>query len=150
MIDVRKWIWIPLVTFALGMVLGVAGSKCDFTPVPPKPPVVVPEVEGPRKVLIVNETLDRTPEVAAIFTQLRAGESAKYLADKKHELLILDDDASTPDGKAVELLDKHRDAFAATGLPCVLVIHPDGRVLGAAKLPQTADGVIEFLRQHGG
>ena len=44
MIDARKWIWIPLVTFAIGLSIGVVGSRCDWTPeppIPPPPPVVI-------------------------------------------------------------------------------------------------------------
>lgn len=147
----------PLLTLAAialaGFLVGTGWTLRGCHDAPPAPPdVVVPEVvEGPRTVLIVNETLDRTPEVAAIFTQLRAGDAAKYLAEKGHTLTILDDDASNPDGKPAEVLEKYRADFTNVGLPCVLVVHPEsGRVMGAAKLPETADGVIELLRQHGG
>lgn len=148
--DPRHLLWAFLIGFvaAVPVILGIQGCA-DREPV--KPVVVVPEVQdGPRQILIVHESLDRTPEVAAIFTALRAGEPAKYIADNGHTLAILDDDTGNPDGAPAEILAKHKAAIDLAGLPCVLIIDPAGKVLGSSKLPESADGVIELLKRHGG
>jgi hypothetical protein len=95
MIDARKWIWIPLVTFALGMVLGVAGSKCDFTP-DPKPPVVVVEPVKPDRVVYVYEKDDTAVP---------------------SEVMVVDGNGEVPDQYKVAI-----DAARLAGLPAFVLL----------------------------
>jgi hypothetical protein len=114
MIDARKWIWIPLVTFALGMVLGVAGSKCDFTP-DPKPPVVVVEPVKPDRVVYVYEKDDTAvpSEVMVALDKLnRAGIEATDIDED-----IVDGNGEVPDQYKVAI-----DAARLAGLPAFVLL----------------------------
>jgi hypothetical protein len=137
MIDARKYIWIPLVTFALGMVLGVAGSKCDFTPAP-KPPVVVVEPPKPKadRVVYVYEKDDTAPsiEVMAMLDKLnRAGIQATDIDDD-----VVDGDGEMPDQYKVAI-----DAARLAGLPAIVLLSK-GEFLDYADLAK----LEAILRDH--
>jgi hypothetical protein len=139
MIDARKWIWIPLVTFALGMVLGVAGSKCDFTP-EPKPPVVVVEPVKPDQVVFVYEQRDGSvpPAIAAALDKLnRAGIDASPFEDDS-----TDGDDDVPEQYKVAL-----DAARLAGLPALVVLGK-GNVLDIADGGKEVEAIEEILRDQ--
>jgi hypothetical protein len=126
-------------------------------PVPPGPeppgPVVppAPVVEGPRTVVIVHESADQTPAQARLFTALRAGTVAQYIASKGHNLLILDDDSVDQGGRPIALVAK----LTALGdpLPFMAVLETNtGNVLNHRPLTPAAnaDGVLAVLKENGG
>lgn len=128
---------------ALGETIATAIAELGA---PPVPPVVV---EGKRLIVILHETADTTPAEAAIFTALRVGEQARYLADKGHSLLILDDDAEGPSGESVALVARLK--AEGVPLPAQFVLDPATKsVLGKQPLSSSAAGVVEFAKGYGG
>jgi hypothetical protein len=124
-------------------------------PVPPGPgpgpDPQPPPAEGARHVLVVYETADVTPAFARLLNGLRSGTGAKYLADHKHTLALIDDDAVTADGAKAALLEKYA---ASVKFPRSLLVvdAASGAVVAIGELTDasTAAGVIEFLKQNGG
>lgn len=140
MIDARKWIWIPIATLALGLVVGVSwpGCKCDWTPVPVEP--------GPRTVLILRETDETEPRLAQAVTLLRTGSVSEYLVEHEHAMLVLDDDLPEVDKYIPPA--QHDETW--------LLILNDGELLNAEPLKVDADAkaiveqVMAALKAHGG
>ncbi len=123
------------------------GLSVDFECDPPEPE------QGKRVVLVVRETTDTSPERGLLYTALRDGTAADYLANNEHRLLILDDDSLDETGAPASVLAEVQESFDSTGLPALLILEADSRaILYAAKLEDgtTADNVIEILRQNGG
>jgi hypothetical protein len=121
-------------------------------PAPPGPtPPGPPAVGGARHVLIVYETADVTPAFARLLNGLRSGTHARYLADHKHVLSLVDDDAVNADGAKAALLAKYADSVR---FPRSLIVTDgaSGNVIAIGELTDasTAAGVIEFLKQNGG
>ncbi len=135
MIDARKWIWIPLVTFALGLGIGVVGSKCDFTP-SPKPPVVV--TTAPDAAVYVYEKDDTAipSEVKAAMSKLNSdGLTASFYED------------DTPDGSGdvPEQFKAALEAARKAGLPALVVLGK-GEVLKVVKEPKSEAQVLEAVK----
>jgi hypothetical protein len=108
-------------------------------------------VEGARHAVIVYETADVTPAFARLLNGLRSGVNAKYLADHKHVLSLIDDDAVNADGAKAALLAKYAESVR---FPRSLIVTDakSGAVIAIGELTDgsTAAGVIEFLKQNGG
>jgi hypothetical protein len=117
------------------------------TPTPPGPPVV----EGARHVMVVYETADVTPAFARLLNGLRSGANARYFADRKHALSLIDDDAVNSDGGKAALLAKYAESVK---FPRSLIVTDGvtGAVIAIGELTEasTAAGVIEFVKQNGG
>lgn len=133
MIDARKWIWIPLVCLAIGLVIGVSwpGCKCDWTPAPvvvkPKPDAVVyvyekDDTAPPSEVLVALDKLNRQGILAT----------------------DIDDDATDGDG---QIPDQYAAAIRAAnnaGLPSLVVLG-GGEVLNVVHDPRTEQAVLEAV-----
>jgi hypothetical protein len=118
----------------------------------PEPPGPTPPVtEGARHVVIVYETADVTPAFARLLNGLRSGTNAKYLADHKHRLDLIDDDAVTADGAKAALLEKYAPS-AKFPRSLIVADAASGAVVAVGELTDasTAAGVIEFIKQNGG
>lgn len=113
-------------------------------------PGVAPSA-GPRTVLIVYETEEVTPSFSRLLNGLRTGEHAKYLADHKHVLHEIDDDASSVEGGKSPLLEKYAESVK---YPRSLIIADTatGKVVAVGELTDasTAAGVIKVLKDNGG
>jgi hypothetical protein len=112
MIDARKWIWIPLVCLALGLVIGVSwpGCKCDWTPAPPV--VVKPK---PDAVVYVYEK-DDTAVPSEIMVMLDRLNRAGILATD------IDDDVTDGDGQVPDQYKAAIDAARLAGLPALVML----------------------------
>jgi hypothetical protein len=122
------------------------------TPTPtPTPPPGPPLVEGARHVMVVYETADVTPAFARLLNGLRSGPNAKYFAERKHVLSLIDDDAVNADGGKAALLAKYAESVK---FPRSLIVTDaaSGAVIAIGELTDasTAAGVIEFVKQNGG
>jgi hypothetical protein len=107
-------------------------------PDPPQPPTPTPGTI--ERVVIVEESGDRTPEIAAILTDPRL----KPLRDAR-KLLILDQDAADSSGTPASELSQHD----GQPLPRVIGLDSSGVRSAAAELPGSADGLIELLKTWG-
>lgn len=130
----KTWQWIVIFFAAVVIVFGGKGGS-PFAP-----------ATGPRDLLIVHESGDTTPDLARVITALRTGTAAQYLAEKKHTLTILDDEATDADGKPAPLLEQ----FKPYTVPELLIIAPPNKVLKREPLPASADGVLSSLKANGG
>jgi len=107
-------------------------------PHPTPPPTPTPGTVA--RVVIVEESGDRTPEEAAILTDPRL----KPLRDQR-KLLILDQDATDSLGQPASELSQ----YDGQPLPRVLGLDSSGVRSVASELPGTADGLVELLRTWG-
>jgi len=124
-------------------VVEVSGTQPD-----PTPPPVPPPTPGVRRIIMLYETGDQTAELGALQIRLR---QSPYLKEKKHSLLILDQnglEAGTTNVHPVvaqALKDRGQ-----TPLPAILVYDAAGSFVGVAECPKTVDEVIAFVKQKGG
>ena len=135
-------------------VLGAQPPPVPPTPVPPGPPPPVPPTPvevGKRTVVVVHESADATAERARLFTALRTGTNASYLAAKGHTLLILDDDSVDEHKQPLKLVSE----LVALGdaLPFLAILDSNsGAVLHHRPLTPAAnaEGVLTVLKENGG
>jgi hypothetical protein len=107
-------------------------------PHPTPPPTPTPGTVA--RVVIVEESGDRTPDQAAILTDPRL----KPLRDAR-KLLILDQDATDSLGQPASELSQ----YDGQPLPRVIGLDSSGLRAAAAELPGTADGLVELLKAWG-
>lgn len=106
---------------------------------------------GPRDVLLVYESADNSPAFARLVLDLRDGAAAKYLAEKKHALTIIDRDTPDPNGDRAKVLAKWQAELAET--PVVLVIDKaSGKLAGKSGFDRngTSDAVLDIVKRYGG
>ncbi len=124
----------------------------DKNPPPPPPPI-----SGRRWCLILHESAATTPEIARCLLQLRTD---SYLAEKKHNLQILDVDSKnesdTPNQAVAQWVARLKAAGVSfpggVGL-IVAELSDDGRlgkVLFEGQCPLSSDAVISLLKTTGG
>jgi len=118
-------------------------------PIPPDPPTPPTPPAGPRWVIILEESAERTPQLAAVITSptLR-----RYLSDNKHHPLRTAD----KDSQAAWLQPYKALVPAGTALPRLLIVADPiagssaAKVLHVGPVPATAEAVIAELRKAGG
>lgn len=130
----------------LASIVAELGSK----PTPPVPPGPTPPVvEGKRRVVILHETSDNTPELSQLFVKLRRQDVEQYLQSKGHRLDILDDDQVTHEGTPDPLVVRLNGLGQA--LPALFILDlTSGEVIHKQALPATPEAVMEVLKTHGG
>lgn len=136
-----------LVAAAAGLALLARGSGCTIDPPTPGP------VAGPRMVVLLHETADKSPEWTRAINLLRVGPQAQYLSSKGHSLLILDDDSVGADGKPSPAVARWLPHVQGLDLPVLIVADKaTGGVTHKQSLPDavTADGIVEIIKSHGG
>lgn len=112
------------------------------TPVPPTP--VPPTPSGKRQVVIIYETVDKTPALARLLTDTQAGVVAKYLKDRGHPSAKVLDDDILPDALKSKLGN-------LPPLPAMIVMDAaTGAVTLADQLPATSAAVTELIKRAGG
>ena len=119
-------------------------------PPKPEPPVVV---SGKRRLLLVHESADDTPEVSRLLVALRAGTAAAYLSEKGHKLSILDDDSVDASGKPAADVEQWRPHFSGLKLPVLFVLDETGKTLihkQELSAGTTAAQVVEIVKGKGG
>ena len=119
-------------------------------PIPPDPPTPPTPPAGPRWVIILEESAERTPQLAAVITSptLR-----RYLSDNKHHPLRTAD----KDSQAAWLQPYlERAKLANAPMPALLIVADPiagssaAKVLHIGPVPATAEAVIAELRKAGG
>lgn len=122
-----------LVTLLCVGAVGVLGG-IKWPSIPwPIPNILVEH--GPRRVLIVRETADATPQLNGELVLLRKDPIAAYLTSKGHTLDILDLDAKDKDGNPSVAVTEFKTNYANLKPPALLVISKDKRVVHAEALP---------------
>jgi hypothetical protein len=107
---------------------------------------------GHRKVIILEETGDRSPTEMIVMQEL-----GKYLTGKKHEWRIRDKDAKDSDiDRVPDWVMELRNLIAELQIdyPVIIVSKPsedgDFQVIGLEEMPQSADKAIEVVKSYGG
>lgn len=126
----------------LGVVNGGALQGCDWD----IPSVITPDVEGPLRAVILNETEDSTPAYARLYTALRTGTADAWFAERGHKLDIIDDDLDRPYRALCE------QEAGATRPALVILGNGDKDVVATHPVTEetTADNVVEWMRRAGG
>lgn len=101
-------------------------------------------------VLIVEETAERTPELADL---LLSAELRAAVTGLGHRWRVVDQHAIEWDGQPARVLGPWRElpalsAGQSRALPWVLFVSSDGRVLYEGPLPRSAGEVVELVRRH--
>lgn len=127
----------------------IVGEAVD-PPGPPPGPEPPPPTPGKRTVVILHESEDATPQFSRMVNGLRSGDNAKYLKDRGHTLLIIDDDTTDEIGRPLEVVTQ----LSADGLPmpALFVLDEGGAVVHKQPLSPEANaaGVMEVLKGNGG
>ena len=106
------------------------------TPAPfPKPNPQPMPTPGVRKIIILEQSEDRTPEQAAVLT---SPELREYLESKGHSLRITDLD-SVPTG-----------TVPSSPLPLLVIEDGVGNAIYQGVLPATVDATLTLIKAHGG
>ena len=106
----------------------VTGGDVDPRPFPPPTP-------GKRKVIILEESQDRTPAQAKI---ILSSKLRKYLESKKHQFRVTDVD-NVPRGNVPR-----------SPLPLLIIEDGGGNPIYSGALPKTVEDTIETIKAHGG
>lgn len=121
----------PILMILGGLILAIAPW---LDRVPNLDPIIPPNVEG-AWVVVVEETSERSPAVARVAGD---GEFWKSLESRGVKWRFYDVDS--PDAKS------YREPAEKAGIPAILVLDANGKVLAAKPLPATSDGVSEIVK----
>lgn len=129
------------------LLLFVLLSGQSHSPDPPDPP---PETAKELMVLIVEETAQRTPESAQLLLSERWRAEVVGMG---HRWRVVDQHATEWDGTPARVLAPWRALPALSsgqprGLPRVLLVSSDGRVLYEGPVPSSDSGVVDLVRRH--
>ncbi len=118
-------------------------------PRPPEPPVVTP---GPRWIVVVEETAERTPQQAAVLTN---SGFRQWITTAGHDCRMIDKDVLTPTGSVPTDCAPYLDLAKGQTLPRLFIVDgcsgdSQGKVLFAGDLPATADALKTLIQQKGG
>lgn len=137
--------------FALGCVVGsVLANGLPSISIPwpdwKIPSIVTPA--GPRRILIVRETADATPQLNGELILLRKDPIAAYLTSKGHRLDILDLDAKDKDGAPIKAVTEFKTNYATLKPPAILIQAENNAVVHAASLPADvkAAAILETIK----
>ena len=112
---------------------------------------VIGVTDGPKLIAVVMPTEDSNPSADMLVLELRAGDPAKYLKEKAHTLVVLDDEQKGADKNPDPLVEALRPLFETTGLPATFVMDPETwKVYGQFKLPATGPEWLDALKKSGG
>jgi len=122
-----------LVTAYEEIALGLSSIKEDTKPEPNPDPEPVDDVAW---VILVEETADRTPEIAKIVGDLNWWKSLEQDGIKWRHY---DDDSADA--------EDYRDALRGTDLPAILLLDEDGDVVDSFELPDSIDGIEARIKR---
>lgn len=123
----------------VGLLIYAAAQKQGPAPEP------IPEL-GSKRVVVLRESGDSSPGVAAAIRNLQDGPAHKHFADKAVKLQVLDQDALNEDGEqAVEPKDYEGKQ------PPVVIIYRRSKPVYVEALPKefTAEQIVSICEAHG-
>jgi hypothetical protein len=113
-----------------------------------------PEPEnGPRQVIVVREAHDETEGLAQLKAELRKQDFERWLNERGHSVVWIDDDAQDPDGNPPDVLVRYAEVWQAVGLPAILVVDPaSGTVLYSGRVGDAmrSDDIADLIESTGG
>jgi len=111
----------------------------DPEPNPPPPPP--PPVPGKRWVILIEETSERTPQLASVLVDAKNA-WRPYLKDKGHQFRAWDKDVVPPDGA--------RWLLECESVPTLFIADENGTVLFKGPPPETSAAMLALVKEHGG
>lgn len=129
-------------------IVGAAPPTPPTPPTPPEPDVVA----GERDVYLVHDERLDDVDWQILANGLRSGEPAKYLADKKHTLLIVDVNDTDRNGAKLWPLAKFSSLIDPSKRSLIIVDRKTQQVAGSAFLTPktTAANVVDAIKKAGG
>jgi hypothetical protein len=126
---------------AAAAIIATAPEPPPLPPPPPAPPVPPPRAEK-LWIIVVDDTAHRSPAAAQVLGDLAFWKSLEPLGHKWHIF----------DQSEAEARDKGYTAAAAKcgGAPALLLLDPAGKLLRAAKLPDSTDAVRSLVQETTG
>lgn len=121
-------------------------------PEPPKPePDPGPIQPGTRTIAILYESQEMTPELSSLKVKLRTGVIGQYLIDKRHNLLILEDDMKDKTGQPSPIVKPWLEMIQGIDLPAIIIRAESVNLYkGSLGDSATAESVLNLIKQHGG
>lgn len=119
---------------------GAKGCDLDF-------PFDVITPDGPMAVMVVRESENITPAIAALGTALRVPPAADFFKAGKHTVSINDPQDKDENGKTPVLLEKFQP-YQPTGE--LLLVAPPDKLIHRQPLPATAQEVVDVVKSKGG
>lgn len=116
-------------------------------PKPEPKPEPKPVNEGPRFIVIVEESADGVATRAKVFTDTAL--SAR-MREKGHKFRIVDKDVIGADGKAPADVARFIDEAKTKGLPRVFFVDQKGLAIQSGPCPATPGELLDALRKAGG
>jgi hypothetical protein len=118
-------------------------------PLPPDPPVVE---AGPRWIIIVEETQDRTPQQAAVLTD---SSFRQWLTTSGHDYRMIDQNVQDQSGTVPTACAPYLNLAKGKTLPRLFIVDGSsgdskGKVLFAGDLPPTVAALKALIKQEGG
>lgn len=142
-----------------GFVVGACVAACISLAVGGMPdvkwPSIIPSIvdvtpSGPRKVLLVYESNNASPQFKGLLVSLRNGAVADHLKAKSHTLTVLDLDAKDSSGQPSPAAKAWREAFPGRQIPALVLTDQAGKVVHSEVLTDatTADSVLAIVKGH--
>jgi hypothetical protein len=120
----------------LEVVIGTPEPEPDPNPIPPPPPV-----PGKRWIILIEETSERTPQLASVLTDAR-NVWRPYLKTQGHYFRAWDRDNVPPDG--VTWLAE------CESVPTLFISDEEGNVSYKGPPPSTPQAMLDLIKEHGG
>lgn len=126
--------------------------------VPPKPaptptPTPNPVTTGSKRVIVIRESLEPSPEMGRLIVLMQSGPIGEYMKSKKHEFESFDKDAKDENDQPSAYVKKWLEAIGSTEIPAAAIVDiatgtiDDVKPLG--KSP-TAKALLDLVKEHGG
>jgi hypothetical protein len=121
-------------------------------PDPPGPtPPPGPVVEGAKRIVVIREAMEPTPELSRTLVLLQSGPVADYFKSKGHTVQIFDDEAKDEQGNPSAYVQAWLKILGDKPLPAVAIEDVTTRnVVHKDKLPASADAVLSIVKGVGG
>lgn len=121
----------------------------------PKPPVPppVPVTTGSKRIVVIRESLEPSPEMGRLIVLMQSGPIGDYMKSKGHEFESFDKDAKDENGQPSAYVKKWLDAVGAVKIPTAVIVDiATGTISHVQSLGEkpTAQALLDIAKEHGG
>jgi hypothetical protein len=121
----------------------------------PKPPVPpdVPVTTGSKRIVVIRESLEPSPEMGRLIVLMQSGPIGQYMKSKGHEFESFDQNAKDEHGNPSAYVKQWLDAIGDTKIPAAVIVNiATGTIDDVKHLGETptAQALLDFAKEHGG
>lgn len=124
--------------------------------VPPKPPTPVPPgpiTTGSKRIIVIRESLEPSPEMGRLIVLMQSGPIGDYMKSKGHKFESFDKDAKDENDKPSAYVKKWLDAIGTIELPAAAIVDIATETIDVVKplgKSPTAQALLDLAKEHGG